>query len=296
MQSNNNSDDNNNNSVKEALPLGWTRVVRRRTTMEAAVRTTTTNHTATETANEDKDNNNDDNMEFYCCNDPQCRRRPQLFVETITEANLSRSSSNNKYTRIAGRAVVCLQDTDPEWFQGYFFDDIGNQQYGLLCQQQEIDACLQCSEGGYRELDMQATCFGDHNNKQQKSSYLLENIEWTGGDMMRLNTSANATAAIIMEAASSNNSKDHHHKQTSASSGVVRMQADTVWTGEKAVSRVERIFGSLLRNLRHFDEENDNEATSVLQLMPNVAVVAGTMELFLPKTTTTTRTSIRTAT
>ena len=45
--------------------------------------------------------------------------------------------------------------------------------------------------------------------------------------------------------------------------GVVHMQAETVWTGTTAASRVERIFGSLIRNLRQV--EDNPQATVRLQ-------------------------------
>ena len=58
----------------------------------------------------------------------------------------------------------------------------------------------------------------------------------------------------------------------------VSLQIDTVWTGERAYERVERIFGSLWRSL----QVEDDDSSSVAKLMPNVAVVTGTMELALP--------------
>jgi hypothetical protein len=191
------------------------------------------------------------------------------------------SMNTSRHRRVVGQAVFCLPDSDSDWFQGYLFETNSSsssnnnnkqQQFGLLCETQEIDACLECEAGGYREIRMQVTEFGT-TTKQ----YNIPNIEWTGGDMMRL---------LVTPTTTSFSSKSSDSSDTSHC--LVRMQADTIWTGTDATPRVETIFASLLRNLRRNQDDdntnnNNNNNATVADLMPNVAVVSGTMELWLPR-------------
>lgn len=238
-------------SAAELLPTGWTRVQRksRRTT-------TATSPDLTAISSED------------CCNDPSgCQRRNQQlaqFAEDDDDNDASKdiqSSSKSSPLRhriVVGKAVFCLPDDDSDWFQGYLFSETnGGTCWGLLCQvQEDIDACLQCDD--YRELSMHVTEFDAWNaQKPQPRKQVLTNIVWTGADMMRFVTRSSAEVT--------NGSR-------------CDMQADTIWTGKDAVARVETMFASLLRNLR----QEGNRMLSVHDLMPNVAVVSGTMKLWLP--------------
>jgi len=243
-------------SANEALPLGWTRVVRN--SNNRPIRYDQQNGTTTFVG----DKKDTSTLLEFCCNDPQCRRPRQPHDDAfdpfvgITSADLTTSLTS--HTRVTGTVIFCLPDTDPDWFQGYLVT--GSRQYGLIGQKQEIDACLQCAEGGCREIHLQVTPFGTSGQQ-----HVLENVEWTGCDMMKLDTAASEAAVAFKK-----------------QKGIVHMQADSVWTGDLAVSRVERIFGGLIRNLRQVE---DNPQATVLELMPNVAVVSGTMELFLPTKT-----------
>ena len=54
------------------------------------------------------------------------------------------------------------------------------------------------------------------------------------------------------------------------------METDCLWTGKKAVPYVEKYFGSLVDKLR------ENADDSVLEVLPELAIVTGPMTLQLP--------------
>jgi hypothetical protein len=155
-------------------------------------------------------------------------------------------------TQLTGTAVFLLPDPNPEWFQGYFFPkqteksvvaEGGAYQkrasWGLLCEQEELDECVQCANGGYRQITISLNQFGSG-----KDPIKLQNVEWTGGDMMRLDRTPD-----------------------------LQMEATRLSTGTSAVRYVEGLFGGLLNKVR----EDGNE--SVLEVMPDVAIVMGNMNL-----------------
>lgn len=231
-----------------ALPLDWTRVKRRRTK-----------------ANGTKE-------EEDCC--------PPI-VETLKEKNLGPGQE-----LVRGMGVFCLHDSDPSWFQGYFFPNVNttaqsaNQQkhqqeysmatdnrnknsneptsflnkqkpWGLLASQEELDDCLRCADGGYRRITLTVFSF---RLPDKKKTYSLNSIEWTGGDMMQL----------MGERAS--------------------FEPNQLLTGKQAVPHVEKLFGSLLQKCRAKLDEEDEKSCSVLELIPDVAVISGPMKLVVPKT------------
>jgi hypothetical protein len=231
------------------LPLGWTRVKRKRSEGVAG-----------------------DGSAEDCCEDPSClrRRRAPLSSATAQPTTTAMDSNPNGVT-FRGKAVFCLQDSNPDWFQGYFFhqqETTGDtaaslmssstrKAWGLLCEQQELDDCLQCAEGGYRVLRLTVYPFGGGQVRTPKK-VVIPDVEWTGGDMMRL----------------------------LHADGRVNMDPQQLLTDQKAVPFVKGIFGSLLHKLKALrkDEpaEQDEESGGVLELLPDVAIVMGTMEIILP--------------
>jgi hypothetical protein len=228
-----------------ALPLGWTRIQRGRKRPADGM----------------TDDNDGTVADWFCCDDPACRKTKPV----IAQAAIQPKDKEDELRRIRGTGIFCLTDNDPSWFQGYFFPGSSStgtstgtnrlsarsksKPWGLLCIQEEIDDCLQCSEGGYRQLSISLTPFGVPAESVKQQTF--KDIAWTGGDMMRL--------------------------QQSGSSSAVTMEADQLLTGKPAVPYVEKIFGSLLRTLR--EGEACDSGTGVLDLMPNVAVVIGKMEV-----------------
>jgi hypothetical protein len=149
---------------------------------------------------------------------------------------------------IRGQVVFCLHDTNPSWLQGYFIPKGSNKPWGLLAVQEVIDDCLECIDGGYRRLSL--TVF--HRHRRQKSSK-IQHVDWTGGDMMRLS----------------------HPDLT--------MEADRLWTGPRALPYVNKYFKRLVTKLRDECCETDEESNDILEWMPQVAVITGSMSLVLPK-------------
>ena len=150
---------------------------------------------------------------------PHRRSRPVVNRRTTTTPTTSGGGGTNpeptkQVYYHTGQVIVCLLEPNPDWFQAYLFLNNGAT-WGLLGTQKEIDECLQCSEGGYRVIDL----------KVVRHDHTFTDVEWTGGDMMDL--------------------KGHN----------VRMQADQIWTGPAAVPVVERVFGSLVQRARQGQEE-----------------------------------------
>jgi hypothetical protein len=190
------------------LPLGWTTVRRKRS--------------------RDDDNDTSATEVDWCCDDPNCTR-PQI-VETSPNATI-----------VKGHAIFCLHEMNPDWFQGYFQVEGQRKPWGLLATQESIDECLECSDGGYRQVSLKVLRYSAE--KPTK----LDNVQWTGGDMMRLQSSN------------------------------VSMETHCLWTGKKAVPYIERFFSSLVNKLR---EETDEP---VLDILPDLAIVTGPMTLTIPK-------------
>jgi hypothetical protein len=226
-----------------ALPLEWTKIQRKRPRLDG-----------------DEDNANNNDTDIFCCDDATCSRRgpPGSFRGGHSSEGISDSAplkpdsvKTPATTTVSGKVVFCLPDTDPSWFQGYFFLNGRNSSsckpWGLLAVQSDLDECLQCEDGGYRQVNLQVSTYSGHAATDQ---YSFDTIEWTGGDMMRLE------------------------------SETCRMIPSQFLTDRAAVSHTEQFFGSLLRKLRMDSDVSDT--ASVLDLMPEVSVVVGTMELLVP--------------
>jgi hypothetical protein len=137
---------------------------------------------------------------------------------------------------------------NPHWFQGYFFQ--GSTTWGILCEQQEVDDCLQCADGGYRVLKVTLHTFSGGVNVPEK--IVIRNVEWTGGDMMRL---------LQVE-------------------GQLRMEPKQLYTAEKAVPLTKSLFKNLLRKLSH--ESDPDMEQQVLEIVPDVAIIMGEMKVMVP--------------
>jgi len=144
---------------------------------------------------------------------------------------------------ILGKAVLCMHEMDPEWFQGYFFVPNSSKPWGLLCKQQSIDDCLKCEEGGYRELSVKVYSYN-----QSKPS-IISDVQWTGGDMIRL----------------------------LQPNGALRFEPDQALTGNEACSFVDSLFSGLLQRLK--TEGDFDESSTVLDIIPDVAIVLGILEI-----------------
>jgi hypothetical protein len=131
--------------------------------------------------------------------------------------------------------------------------------FGLLCIQEEIDECLQCQDGGYRQISMTINTFPNERTKNtagieqqtKKSSCTLKNNVWTGGDMMRLlllPSSSSSSKHVRDEIKGDRNTAEKQLTRTAIASeprkgnDSVILSVDTckVYTGEKAVHWIEK--------------------------------------------------------
>lgn len=188
--------------------------------------------------------NGEEDIEDDClnCNDPACRRNTVSFLPSPRS--------------FVGRVVWLLHDVESEWFQGYVLLP-GQRPWGLLAVVQELDECLQCTDGGYRQVQITVQQPSTAHTEGYKKVDLGV-VEWTGGDMMRLE-SAN-----------------------------VKMQPDSVVTGKKAASLVTELFKGFWKQLRATCSDQfsanglgNTEIIDPLELIPDVAVIYGSFEFVL---------------
>ena len=154
---------------------------------------------------------------------------------------------------ISGTAIWCLHDLESSWWQGYFVAAGSTMPWGLLATLEDIDDCLACADGGYRRVTL--TVYPKCGPEKQKP-YKIGGVDWTGGNMMNL-----------------------YHP------GQVEMTAQQLVTGNKAVGVVGKYFSNLVQQLQqecgdvHNANDDDND---ILSLLPDIAVVKGTMSLKAP--------------
>ena len=179
-----------------------------------------------------------------CCVGSACRHRRRPATTTTTE-------NNDTVRTCQGQVIVCLLDSNPDWFQAYLFpDERRDETWGLLGIQKEIDECLQCSEGGYRVIDLRVT---SSSSIIKDKKVTLTDVEWTGGDMMDL--------------------KGSH----------VTMRADKIMTGVDAVPVLKGIFSGLVRKIRAESGPDLDDDDDLLRVFPELTIVVGKMEIRLPK-------------
>jgi hypothetical protein len=257
----NTSNDGIGEDWKSILPLDWTRIGRRTTTV------TTKRQKIDDSTGEEYAYGDDEN----CCQDPAyCLRR--RYVRPIT----TNTTNNNQSTRMMhGKVIFCLHEYNPQWFQGYFVPKMGSKKpWGLLAQQEEIDECLVCSDGGYRRISLTIYTSKINKNNDKLSSLLtttetkssqqkniIQGIDWTGGDMMTL-----------------------FHPD------YIEMIGEKVLTGPKCLPILQKYFHNLIMQLHKdycdHDYDNDNyqpqtTTTTILEWLPDVTIVVGSMSLSL---------------
>ena len=125
------------------------------------------------------------------------------------------------------------------------------------------------------------------NSRTQPTGIELEEaVEWTGGDMMRLQSILSTTTTTTAS------------RSGGGGGGGVRMVPDRVVLGKRALPFVKHVFTGLWNRMvrgpttinendheeepSSDEEEDDDDDMVVLNLFPDVAVVIGTMEIMLP--------------
>jgi len=218
-----------------------------------------------------------------CCINPHtcsCRGRMRVSSTKIAanppSVTMTRNRNGNDIgtgspNKIDGRAIFCLHDDDPGWIQGYFIPQGSKKPLGILAIQEEIDSCVACCAGGYRQLSLTVYHYSYRDrqkapssigtkdfyvirgkkDKGRKNSSKIDGVVWTGGDMIRL----------------------HHPRY-------VDMKAEKILTGQKCLPVLHKFFQELINRLER--ECRVKKGTSVLKWLPNIAIVMGPMSLELP--------------
>ena len=257
----------------EALPLGWTQIKRGKKRRKV-----------------DSSNNGDDN----CCDDPTCSNDTNASTSTTKTCPKSNADADNSsdgiggktpsqsmFVELEGKALFCLHSLDCSWFQGQFINARSSssrtksargssmKSIGLLAKQRDdLDECLQCSDGGYREIDLtllasarekgtdpNSTNSNSNDKLQERKSIRVEKLSCTGGDMLQIKTPMDESSGVAK-----------------VRGITVSFDADQIITGKRVAPLVRRYFSSLL------DSEGD-----VLEQLPDCAIVVGNMKMTLPQ-------------
>ena len=170
---------------KSPLPLGWTKISRN--------------------GRKRKKGRYDENDACFCCDDPSCQRDElhpndggsRDFKNAPLHSPLETKElklPQSYWITLRGKGIFCLHSLDCKWFQGHFLPSHNSKiAMGLLAvDRPDLDECLQCADGGYREVDLTAfsscsdiSSVGDCGNERRKRKQLLwERVTCTGGDVI----------------------------------------------------------------------------------------------------------------
>ena len=293
---------------------------------------TTTSNNNDETTNDKKERLENNKQQEECSNTggktKYCSCHPLLLDnnDDVSRCNENfelgearkrkkRQDSNQQMIKLNGYGIFCLHDINTTWFQGYFisnydsFDDdiFINRKVkpmGILAVEREMDDCVQCADGGYRELDI--TILNYSRDTETESDSLVPSFSkpkkitvptiCTGGDMLRIRSMMSRSTTMENNGPSSANTTDKCFSSTLTSSSVkITFDAETVYTGSKTIPFLDMYFTSLVRKQReellvmqeeeHGNEDNKAkiESMSALDLLPDCAIVRGKMVISGPR-------------
>ena len=261
---------------------------------------------------DDVDGNADSNYRYelatadYCCPDPTCiRNLSQVAADsTDTAASVAAyvASGGPPVTTLQGMSVLLLPTIDGRWFQGHFVPQSSHlngsskrstnfgsiRPIGLLAvERDDTDECLQCRDGGYREVDL--TVLGPGGGGERKRRTFDRSI-CTGGDMLRLRAGRMADQDPT--------------RPTSPSIEGVAFDAERVLTGRKAAPYLVRYFSSIVGKMIEEEEaahgiNNDGDGregvispagvdgltcheVKALEALPDCAIILGEMIMTVP--------------
>ena len=249
-------------SSNAQLPLGWTQIKR--------------------SGKRRKTSPSNDGNSLYCCDDPSCPNEgDNVTTDPSSSAATARESESqgDGIMTLKGKALFCLHSLDCTWFQGQFVNSNSSsiKSLGLLAKQREdVDDCLQCSDGGYREIDLTILSkkskkklipprndnapLGSSSNSAagERKQLIIPKLTCTGGDMLRIRTPPLETQTGAQVAPKT----------------TVSFDADQIITGVRVEALVRRYFPNLLPSISE---------GSFLEQLPDCAVVVGNMSITLPK-------------
>lgn len=196
-------------------------------------------------------------------------------------------SSNNDGSRASPTSVVV--SSDQQQLLSTASPTLASSSWGLLAVQNAIeDECLLDDCGGYRELDLTiirnkpnyqyrlsrpspSSAAASSSSNNNKLRWVVENVEWTGGDMMRLSTdpyalSSSAAASLPMD------------------ENGVKFEPKTLMEGEKAMTIASKYFPSLVKRLQIHNLMNDEgEESTSSSSCDDILVIIGDMSIVAPK-------------
>ena len=245
------------------LPLGWTKIKRKKRKVDESV---------------------NPDFSLFCCDDPSCPTDASIHSSgTEKESRDARrrrgedETEKFKLVTLTGKALFCLHALDCNWFQGQFMNSNPNsvQSLALLAEQrQDVDPCVQCVDGGYKEIDLSiffkrkriksssdVIAGGKRGEgEEERKKLVIQQLSCTGGDMLRIRTPSGTEESIGPKNMRGN----------------VSFDSETIVTGTRAESMVRRYFPNLLPS----SVFNDG---SFSEKLPDCAVVIGDMSLIVPK-------------
>lgn len=272
-----------NKAAAPPLPLGWTQVTRKDTRGGDSNCIKNEAHQRNKKRlqriiNRSNSNNTNSSSSVIENNNPA---KPQ---------EQPKNGNTNEYIHLKGKALFCLHEIDCTWFQGHFILDgtngvksLANKSLGLLAVQREMDACMECLDGGYRELDLTII-----RHKPQRRKSIVPCVS-TGGDMIRLRSDDGRFAAGAegnsneQQLLLGRNAANSISRGGSATNGIhsAQFDADRVLTGVEALKMLQSYFQPLLRRVSIGSNNNNSSrelsADELSELLPDCAVVVGSM-------------------
>jgi len=258
-----------------SLPLEWTKISRRK---------------RRKTGN----NSKDQEKGLDCCEDDTCfnNEKWRQLKEEETNVNESNSASLSGNENIVtpmitmrGKGLFCLHELDCKWFQGHFLSssigtrtatgNVGNSIGLLVTQREDVDDCLQCANAGYRELDMKllrpssSSSLGLNGKRKELK---IQKLVCTGGDMLRIHTPP------LLEVGGTEAKRLSHATQRGSQPEEVKFEAEKIITGANVEPLVRRYFSNLVARMT----TSSKKSMSVLDILPDCAVVVGDMSVTVP--------------
>lgn len=191
--------------------------------------------------------------------------------------------SSNNGSRASPTSVVASSDQQQPL--STISPPLTSSSWGLLAVQNAIDdECLLDDCGGYRELDLtiirnkpnthyrlsrpSSAASASNNNKLR---WTVENVEWTGGDMMRLSTDPYSLSSSAASLPMDENG--------------VKFEPKTLMEGDKAMAIASKYFPSMVKRLQIHNLMNDEgeESASSSTFCDDILVIIGDMSIVAPK-------------
>ena len=224
---------------------------------------------------EEGDNGGDDNKPWF-----QGRFFPSFGLLPNNDSNNNNGSRASPTSVVSSGQEQLLSTTSSS-------TSLASSSWGLLAVQNAIeDECLLDDCGGYRELDLtiihntpnnhyrlsRPSAAAASHNIDSKTRWVIENVEWTGGDMMRLSTDPYSLSSSAGSLPMNENG--------------VKFEPKKLMEGDKAIMVASKYFPSMVKRLQiHnlMNEEEGTESTSSSVSCDDIMVIIGDMSIVAPK-------------